>query len=193
MESTVSNAKFILASASPRRRELLHFLGVSFAVLPAQGEENALGTGKERVRLLARQKGDEVFALGYGKPVLSADTLVCVDQEILGKPTDECDARRMLRLLSGRWHEVHTGVCLLTSQGEALEQVVTTRVRFAALTDADVRWYLSTGEPMDKAGAYGVQGAGGALVTEIEGSPSNVVGLPMHTVLTLLRQAKIIE
>jgi septum formation protein len=120
-----------------------------------------------------------------GDPVLAADTIVEVDGEILGKPLDAADARRMLGRLSGRSHHVHTGVAVRS--GERVEvDVATTMVRLVALTDAAVEWYLATGEPFDKAGAYAVQGAGGVFVEAIRGSVSNVVGLPLATAASLL-------
>ena len=112
MERPVAQARLILASGSPRRRELLAHFGIPFAVVPSDAEENATGTGLERVAALARMKGEDIFALYPHLPVLSADTLVCLDDLVLGKPRDGNDARQMLALLSGRWHSVHTGVCL---------------------------------------------------------------------------------
>ena len=120
-----------------------------------------------------------------GDPVLAADTVVDVDGEILGKPVDADDARRMLQRLSGRTHLVHTGVAVRSGDGVEIE-VVTTSVRFTPLTPEAIEWYLATGEPFDKAGAYAIQGAGGAFVEEIQGSVSNVIGLPLTTVVDLL-------
>ena len=156
----------VLASASPRRLELVSLLGIPFEVIPSRAEENDVtGSGKERVRVLARRKGEEVAARLPGRTVLAADTLVCVENEVLGKPVDEADAARMIRLLSGRSHWVYTGVCLLLPDG-------TVRV-----------------EPLDKAGAYAVQGRAGAFVRSIHGSPTNVIGLPLETVARMLREA----
>ena len=117
--------------------------------------------------------------------MLAADTIVEVAGEILGKPADADDARRMLRALSARTHRVHTGVAVRRN-GATVCEVVTTSVTMAAMSDAAIEWYLATGEPMDKAGAYAIQGAGGAFVAEVEGSASNVVGLPLATVVDLL-------
>ena len=185
------NPRLILASGSPRRRELMAFLGIPFAVVPSGAEERAEGTGAERVRTLARLKCDDVFAQSGALPVLAADTLVCVDDRVLGKPADEEDARAMLRLLSDRWHEVHTGVCLRLPDRRVLERVETTRVKFTPLSEELIARYVATGEPMDKAGAYAVQGISGMFVERIEGSPSNVIGLPMHAVRALLEEAGI--
>ena len=189
METSVSQAQLILASGSPRRRELLRYFGIPFAVVPSGVEENADGTGLTRVAALARLKGRDVFNQYPTLPVLAADTLVCLDDLVLGKPTDAADAHRMLRLLAGRWHSVHTGVCLLMPGGAVHERVETTRVRFRPLTDAEIDRYVRSGEPLDKAGAYAVQEIGGIFVERIEGSPSNVIGLPLTAVASLLNTA----
>ena len=180
----------ILASQSPRRRELLSLYGVPFEVDPSQAdEEHVEGTGAERVKKLAQQKCAEVAQRHPGKYVLAADTLVCVEDEILGKPKDEADAHRMLRLLSGRAHEVHTGVCLRLPDGSELCDVDTTRVHFMEMTDEMIRRYIATGEPMDKAGAYGIQGTAGIFISHIEGSSSNVIGLPLGLMTHFFMQA----
>ena len=189
MEKPVAEARLILASGSPRRRELLAHFGIAFAVIPSQAEENATGTGLERVAALARLKGADVFAAHPGLPVLSADTLVCLDDLVLGKPCDEADARRMLTLLSGRWHSVHTGVCLRLPSGQLRERLDTTRVKFRSMQAWEIDRYVATGEPMDKAGAYAIQEIGGIFVERIEGSPSNVIGLPLSAVASLLEAA----
>ena len=121
--------------------------------------------------------------------VLAADTLVCVKDLILGKPKDETDAMRMLSLLSGTWHEVHTGLCLIAPDGFMQLEADTTRVRFLPLDGDLIRRYVSTGEPMDKAGAYAIQGLAGTFVSRIEGSPSNVVGLPLGLLSQFLQRA----
>lgn len=180
----------ILASQSPRRRELLGLYGIPFVVDPSQAdEEHVQGTGAQRVQKLAQLKCAEVAARHPGRMVLAADTLVCVDDEILGKPKDEQDASRMLHLLSGRAHEVHTGVCLRLPDGRQLCGVETTRVFFLPLSEQSIRRYIATGEPMDKAGAYGIQGRAGIFVSHIEGSPSNVIGLPLGLLTRFLTQA----
>ncbi len=180
----------ILASQSPRRRELLSLYGIPFVVEPSQADEgNAVGTGDQRVLTLARLKMREVAEHHPGRMVLAADTLVCVDDEIMGKPKNEADAVRMLRLLSGRTHEVHTGVCLCCEDGRELCDVETTHVHFMPMTDENIRRYVATGEPMDKAGAYAIQGAAGVFVSRIEGSPSNVIGLPLGLLTRFFREA----
>lgn len=180
----------ILASQSPRRRELLGLYGIPFVVDPSQAdEEHVQGTGAQRVQKLAQLKCAEVAARHPGRMVLAADTLVCVDDEILGKPKDEQDASRMLHLLSGRAHEVHTGVCLRLPDGRQLCGVDTTRVFFLPLSEQSIRRYIATGESMDKAGAYGIQGRAGIFVSHIEGSPSNAIGLPLGLLTRFLTQA----
>ena len=180
----------ILASQSPRRRELLALYGIPFEVDPSMADEdNVEGTGAERVRRLAQAKCAEVAARHPGRMVLAADTLVCVDDEILGKPKDDDDAARMLRLLSGRYNEVHTGVCMRLPDGRELCGVDTARVCFLELSEEDIRSYLATGEHRDKAGAYAIQGRAGVFITQIEGSPSNVIGLPLGLVTGFFREA----
>ena len=180
----------ILASQSPRRRELLGLYGIPFVVDPSQAdEEHVQGTGAQRVQKLAQLKCAEVAARHPGRMVLAADTLVCVDDEILGKPKDEQDASRMLHLLSGRAHEVHTGVCLRLPDGRELCGVETTRVFFLPLSEQSIRRYIATGESMDKAGAYGIQGRAGIFVSHIEGSPSNAIALPLGLLTRFLTQA----
>ena len=189
MERSASQP-LVLASASPRRLELVSLLGIPFEVIPSRAEENNVtGSGKERVRVLARRKGEEVAARLPGRTVLAADTLVCVENEVLGKPVDEADAARMIRLLSGRSHWVYTGVCLLLPDGTVREEVCGTKVCFAELDEDEILRYAASGEPLDKAGAYAVQGRAGAFVRSIHGSPTNVIGLPLETVARMLREA----
>ena len=181
--------RLVLASASPRRAEILAALGIPFEVEPSRVEET-LRPGEDAVSAasrLAREKARGVARPG-GAPVLGADTLVFLGSAILGKPSDEIDARRMLSLLSGRTHSVVTGVALL-SGGVLFEESVISRVRFAALSDEEIAWYAGSGEPRDKAGAYAVQGSGARFVESVEGSASNVIGLPARAVYVLLRQA----
>ena len=182
----------ILASQSPRRRELLGLYGIPFVVDPSMADEDHVeGAGAERVKKLAQLKCAEVAERHPGRMVLAADTLVCVDDEILGKPKDEADAARMLHLLSGRAHEVHTGVCLKLPDGRELCGVDTAKVYFMQLTDENIRRYIATGEPMDKAGAYGIQGRAGVFISHIEGSPSNVIGLPLGLLTRFFDEAGI--
>lgn len=182
----------ILASGSPRRQELLRTIGVDFHVQPADVDESER-PGEDPVayveRIAVAKATAVVHRLGMGAGdvvVLAADTTVDVDGEILAKPADDDDARRMLRLMSGRTHRVHTAVV-----GWRISAIstatVTTEVTFTDLSDADIDWYLSMGEHLDKAGAYGVQGAAGALVRRIDGSPSNVIGLPLAETVEVLR------
>ena len=178
----------ILASASPRRQELLGFYGIPFEVVPSGAEEDATGTGEEQVRQLARRKCEDVAARYPDRLVLAADTLVCVDDAVLGKPQDEADALRMLKLLSGREHQVHTGVCLRCPDGRYIDRVATTKVTFLPVGDDLLRRYIATGEPMDKAGAYAIQGQAGALIASIEGSPTNVIGLPLEVLTVVFEQ-----
>jgi septum formation protein len=187
------NPSLVLASSSPRRQELLRGLGIEFTVVPADVDESLRPDEKalQYVERVARDKAMAVVAkLGTGAAgnlvVLAADTTVDVDGEILGKPTDEADARRMLRLLSGGTHQVHTAVVAWRIAG-LKDASVTTDVTFVGLDEQTIDWYLATGEHRDKAGAYGMQGAAGALVERIDGSPTNVIGLPLAETVALLR------
>lgn len=183
--------RLILASGSPRRRELLGLYGVPFEVVPAVAEERASGTGLQRAQMLARQKCDEVYAAHPDCYVLAADTLVCLNGAVMGKPHDEADAIRMLSRLSGQTHQVCTGVCLRSPDGRELCEVDTTDVTFLTMSDESIRRYVATGEPMDKAGAYAIQGGAGIFVSRISGSPTNVVGLPLGLVTRFFEQVGI--
>lgn len=179
----------VLASASPRRAEILRAVGWPFEKLAVDIDETRFPAegAVAYVERLAREKAEAAAPLRAGRLVLGADTVVVVDDEILGKPRSEEDARRMLRLLSGRWHEVLTGVALLRA-GEERRLVVaheTTRVRFAQMTEAEVSWYVASGEPLDKAGAYAIQGRAALFIEEIQGDYWNVVGLPVQLVYKL--------
>ena len=177
----------ILASASPRRSELLRAAGIEFTVRVADIDETVLPgeSPGDYVRRLAREKAQAVAQAG--EMVLGADTTVVIGGEIAGKPVDAEDARRMLKLLSGQWHEVLTGVSLV-SRDQIISEVAVTRVKFSELTEAEIDWYVSTGEPMDKAGAYGIQGYASRFVEGIEGNYSNVVGLPVQVVYRLMKE-----
>jgi septum formation protein len=182
----VTTARLTLASQSPRRRELLGLLGLALEVRPARTDE-ARRPG-EAPEAYVRRVAAEKAAAVEGALVLGADTAVVLGGEVLGKPRDEADARRMLRALSGSVHRVLTGVCVRRATPPAeSEALVATEVLFAPLTEAEIAWYVSTGEPLDKAGAYALQGAGGAFVVEVRGSVSNVVGLPLRETAGLLR------
>jgi septum formation protein len=173
--------RLVLASGSPRRRELLELLGIPCRVDPSGLDELQLPgeTAAAFAHRAARDKALAVAGRGGGLPVLGSDTVVEIDGLALGKPAHPAAAAAMLRRLSGRDHYVHTGVAL--AAGGSCESLVdTARVRFLPLDEAMIQWYVETGEPMDKAGAYAVQGCGGLLVAGIEGSPSTVIGLPIH-------------
>ena len=185
--------RLVLASASPRRAELLRAAGIEFDVMPADVDEamDAEDTPEGYVRRIAQTKAEAVATRITGRPVLAADTVVLVDNAILGKPANPADARRMLRLLSGRGHVVLTGVCLINPHAESGRVQTTTArttVEVASLTDAEIDWYVASGEPMDKAGAYAIQGLASKFVTAIEGSYSNVVGLPVALVYDLCKR-----
>jgi septum formation protein len=183
--------RLILASESPRRAELLTWAGFTFDVMPASIDETVHDREPpaDYVLRVARAKAVAVASRADGaRLVLAADTTVVVDGDILGKPEDDGQARGMLRLLSGRTHEVLTGV-VVRSQGDEHAEVVATRVRFAPLTEAEIAWYVATGEPFGKAGAYGIQGRASRFIEAIEGSWSNVVGLPVATVYALVRRS----
>lgn len=179
----------MLASASPRRARILEALGVAFRVVVSNADES-LRDGEaaaEAAVRLARAKAETVAA-AETLPVLGADTLVVCDGRILGKPASAEDAAGMLRLLSGRSHEVVTGVCLV-ARGVAWSGVARTEVRFATMSADEIAWYVASGEPLDKAGAYHVDGLGALFVERVGGSPSNVEGLPVRLFLELSRQS----
>ena len=181
--------QIILASRSPRRAELLTAAGISFEVLAADIDETPLaGEAPDAyVERLAIAKAGAVLALRPEARVLGADTTVTIDSQILGKPVDDADAVRMLQLLSGRAHLVHTGVALVSDRG-IQSAVDTTRVWFDVMTDEDISWYVATGEPVDRAGAYAIQGFASRFIPRIEGSYSNVVGLPVAMVSSILKK-----
>lgn len=184
----------ILASASPRRRALLAGLGLTFQVVPSTASEEAV-PGSEPgalVEELARRKAAAVAA-SLEEPderlVVGADTIVVLADRILGKPRDEAEARSMLTALSGRWHQVFTGVAVIDPvSGRTVSAHETTRVKFRCLAARDIAAYVATGEPLDKAGAYGVQGKGALLVECIDGCFYNVVGLPLVKLAAVLRE-----
>ena len=181
--------QLILASSSPRRQELLRQLGISFAVAVPAVDEHAVHADSpaELVERLALSKARAVAAQHPEAIVLGADTVVVVDGEILGKPADRAEAERMLSRLSGRSHQVLTGVAVVRG-GEELVGHEETVVRFAPLSREQIQWYVETGEPMDKAGAYGIQGRAAALIASISGDYYNVVGLPLHRTVQMLTQ-----
>jgi septum formation protein len=189
----------ILASASSRRQELMRNAGIAFTVQPTNIPE-VLGDGecpRVSAERLAREKALAIFRQQANAFVLGADTIVIIDEQILGKPRDRDDAARMLRILSGRTHQVTTGVCLVGPQTRvgsgapaSFEDVrsETTLVTMSTLTDDDIRSYICTGEPMDKAGAYAIQGIASRWIPRIEGDYFNVVGLPVSLVYRMIRE-----
>ncbi len=196
----------VLASASPRRQELLRNAGIAFTVHPADIDESPRD-GESPVDCAQRLAREKALAISRRRPqdcVLGADTIVVVDEKILGKPRDAADAARMLRLLSGRTHEVITGVCLAgpvaggqrvrgelrTENRELRTAYETTRVTMCEISDEDISEYISTGEPMDKAGAYAIQGMASRWIPRIEGDYSNVVGLPVALVYRMLQDRR---
>ena len=174
----------ILASGSPRRKELLERMGISFRVDAADVDEQCEGAARDVVLTLARRKAQAVAQRHPDSIVLAADTIV-VSDGILGKPQDAEDAVRMLRRLSGQWHEVYTGVCVARAGAVAADAAVT-RVHFTDITEDEIRRYVATGDPMDKAGAYAIQGMAGMFIDRIEGCPHNVMGLPLALTKMLL-------
>jgi len=181
----------LLASASPRRAELLRAAGIAFEVMAAHVDETAhAGEIPEAyVRRVAEDKAHTIASRVSGRIVLAADTTVVVDDRMLAKPEDDEDATRMLRMLSGRTHQVLTAVavCRAGATGAPLVEIERTEVEFAPLTEFEIDWYVATGEPRDKAGAYAIQGYASRFVTRIDGSYSNVVGLPIALVYDLLK------
>jgi len=187
---TRSAPQFVLASSSPRRSELLAAAGFAFDVAHADIDETPLAhePADRYVVRLAEGKARAVAARFPDRAVLGADTTVVVDGDILGKPADAADAAAMLRRLQGRGHEVLTGIALV-AHGRAQVVLEATQVSFGPMTEAEIAAYVATGEPMDKAGAYGIQGWAARHVTRVEGSYSNVVGLPVAVVYQLLAGA----
>lgn len=194
----------VLASASPRRQELLHNADIPFTVQPADINETPLANESPRdcAERLAREKAQAVFQTRPQDYILGADTIVVVGDTILGKPRDAQDAFRMLRSFSGRTHTVITGVCLvgplgsgqLPADGKVGAQTASesTLVHMCDLSDQEIRDYIATGEPMDKAGAYAIQGIASRWIPRIEGDYSNVVGLPVALVYAMLRQRELV-
>lgn len=180
--------ELILASQSPRRRELFELIGLSFTALVSPADENIpLTDPGSYVEALALRKAEAVFASHPAACVVGADTIVWLDGEIIGKPRDEGDAYRILRALSGRTHTVYTGLAVLAPGSRQILHD-TTRVTFRALDDEEIWAYIRSGEPMDKAGAYGVQGLGALLVERIDGDFFNVMGLPVLLLSRMLAQ-----
>lgn len=186
-----------LASRSPRRAELLQQIGIEFTVLPSDVDESLLtdeAPADYVLRLAAsKAKACQVYIASHGMapyPILAADTSVSVDGDILGKPTDDDEARSMLQRMSGRWHEVLTALAVTSTSGIETALSVT-RVEMVALSASEIDAYIRSGEPKDKAGAYGIQGLAGTFIRRIEGSYSGVMGLPIHETAVLLKKAGI--
>jgi septum formation protein len=179
--------RVVLASQSPRRRDLLDLIKIQHTVRPADIDESPLAGERpfDCVERLARTKGRRIAALEPDAVVIAADTVVVVDDRILNKPVDVADARDMLSALSGREHVVHTAVCVIRD-GTEVAAVETVGVRFRSLSDAEIEAYIATGEPMDKAGAYGIQGYGATIVERVSGDFFAVMGLPLVRLTRLL-------
>lgn len=191
-EKILNEMPLVLASASPRRADILRAVGWRFEKFAVDIDESRapLEDAVAYVERLARAKAEAAARQGAAGVMLGADTVVLIDGEILGKPRDEADARRMLRLLSRRWHEVLTGVALVHAgvTSRSLVAHERTRVRFLEMSEEEINWYVATVEPMDKAGAYAVQGRAALFIAEIRGDYWNVVGLPVQLVYKLARK-----
>lgn len=186
-----SPKNLILASRSPRRSELLRSLGLEFEVSPSKVDEitDPEQSPEQNATNIARDKARWVARRNPGSYVLGADTMVVLDQEIIGQPSDEEDACRILSKLAGKQHRVITGVVLISPNTEEYETAVVSRVTLKSISENEIRSYIATGEPLDKAGAYAIQGEGSFLVESWEGSWSNIVGLPLEALTDLFEQA----
>jgi septum formation protein len=189
MTPTAGPARVLLASQSPRRRELLTLVGIPHEVMPADIDESYLAgeTPRAHCERLAREKAATIAARVPDALTIGSDTIVVVDGDVLGKPRDEDDAARMLRRLSGRAHTVLTAVAV-DWRGTVRSAVEEVDVTFRALADDEIRAYIATGEPMDKAGSYGIQGYGATIVTRIDGDYFAVMGLPVQRMVGLIRE-----
>ena len=186
----------ILASKSPRRKDLLEQAGIAFEVIPGDFDEYSipLDEPKAYAKVLARKKANQIAAQYPDTWIIGADTIVCIDDAVLGKPSSKQNARSMLRQLSGRTHQVVTGYALVhQSKQKRITDAVRTDVRFKALTEEEIEWYIHTSEPFDKAGGYAIQGLGTSLVKAVSGSYTNVVGLPVCEVIELLYSEGVIR
>lgn len=184
----------ILASKSPRRREFLLKLGLKFEVVPSGGKEDKRKDGEGAADYALRLAWAKAEQVAKGKPpgalILAADTVVAIGDQVFGQPIDAADAKRMLKELSGKQHEVITAVCVARAGAEPNPEVTTvaTKVTFRVMNDQEIDWYIQTGEHKDKAGGYAIQGAASAFVTRIDGSYSNVVGLPVPETVEMLKK-----
>ncbi|MBT3318276.1 MAG: septum formation inhibitor Maf [Clostridia bacterium] len=179
--------QIVLASGSPRRHELLKYIVTEFEIMASDIEEIADGSPREQVVKLARDKAGDIAAKRPGAVVIGADTLVAIGDTILGKPKNKADAARMLRALSGNTHCVHTGIAVI-SGGKTETRCVGTDVTFNEMSDEEIEEYIDTDEPMDKAGAYGIQGYGGKFIDRIDGCYFNVMGLPQSVLYDMIRK-----
>ena len=196
MKKPVKNSSLILASKSPRRRSLLEQAGLEFSVIPSNLKENSLSLSSPEsyVRRLAEAKAKDISQKYPDSWVIGADTIVFIDNAMLGKPGTRPEAREMLRRLSGKTHQVLTGYCICCQAMDRLfSETIITDVCFKELTKLQIDWYIDSGEPFDKAGAYAIQGIGTFLVKRIHGSYTNVVGLPICEVLEFLLNEGVVE
>jgi septum formation protein len=183
-QALAHGTKIILASGSPRRKMLLESLGVDFQAVSPNADEtfDEKMPPADAAQYIARKKADEVIRQYPGCAIIAADTIVVLDDAILGKPANEAQAYDMLCALSGKWHEVITGICIAHS-GQSYMLAESTKVRFRDLSESFINWYIATKEPMDKAGAYGIQGYGSLIVDRIEGDFYNVMGFPVSKIM----------
>ena len=196
MKIPVKNSRLILASKSPRRRYLLEQAGLEFSVIPSNFKENSmpLSSPESYVRRLAEAKAKDISQKYPDSWVIGADTIVFIANAMLGKPGTQSEAREMLRSLSGKTHQVLTGYCICCEAMDRLfSETIITDVCFKELTELQIDWYIDSGEPFDKAGAYAIQGIGTFLVKRIHGSYTNVVGLPICEVLEFLLNEGVVE
>lgn len=189
MQETSEQSLIILASKSPRRRDLLSQAGLSFSVIPSSFDESTISVSSPEiyVRILAESKAKDLAPRYPHRWIIGADTIVLKDSKIMGKPDSKKEARMMLKHLSGITHQVLTGYCICCKAKKSFfSETIKTEVLFKKLTDEEIEWYIETGEPFDKAGAYAIQGLGAFLVKSINGSYTNVVGLPICEVIDFL-------
>lgn len=183
--------RLILASGSPRRRELLARMGYQFEIIVPNVDENVSGHARDVVAVLSRRKAEAVAQGESSGIIIASDTLVSLNGQALGKPRDAADAHRMLRLLSGNTHEVFTGVTVIdAADGQSMTKAVRTGVIFRELSEEEIERYVATGEPMDKAGAYAIQGGAHGFVDGFEGSYENVIGFPVDEIREMLEEIR---
>ncbi len=188
--------RLILASQSPRRKYLLEQAGLTFSIIPSDFDESSvtMSDPDSYVKMLAEAKAVDISEQHPDCWVIGADTIVLIDNKILGKPGSNEEARSMLKQLSGKTHQVFTGYCICCKNKDTLfSEIVKTDVHFKSLSDAEIEWYIQTGEPFDKAGAYAIQGIGTFLVKGINGSYTNVVGLPVCELIEFLINEGVVE